>query len=226
MTRRRKTPCPPLCPGSLVVGYVRVSTVEQADSGAGMAAQRTAIEEAAARSGWRIVDICEDAGVSGSKTSRPGLDRALRLVETGAACGLVAAKVDRLSRSLLDFCGLMERAELHGWWLVVLDAGMDMSSPAGRAMVRMLATFAELERDLIRQRTRDAMTASRAAGGPAAGRKVTVPREVSQLIVGYRKAGMSYAAIASRLASDGVPTGQGGRWWPSTVRDIAGRAAA
>src|SRR5689334_21340199 len=94
--------------GEKVVGYVRVSTDEQAKSGAGLQAQRDAITDECRRRGWELVKIYEDAGASGkSLSNRPALTAALVAVESGEASGLVVAKVDRLSRSLHDFTGLV-----------------------------------------------------------------------------------------------------------------------
>src|ERR1700754_2430481 len=98
MARTRKTPAPT---GSMIA-YMRVSTSEQADSGAGLAAQRAAIESHAALRGWTITDWCTDAGASGkSLKGRPELAAALDGVRTGRAAGIVVAKLDRLSRSVL-----------------------------------------------------------------------------------------------------------------------------
>ena len=122
-----------------VAGYVRVSTSEQADSGAGLEAQRAAITSEAERRGWELVHIHEDAGASGKSLSgRPGLLEALEAVERGDAQALVVAKLDRLSRSLLDFAGLMERARKRGWSLVALDLGVDTSTPSGEMMASVL----------------------------------------------------------------------------------------
>src|SRR3954471_3387194 len=104
MAPRRKLTADP----AHVVAYVRVSTDEQADSGAGLTAQRAAISAEAARRGWTVIAWHEDAGISGkSIAGRPGLGAALEAVETGQAAGIVVAKLDRLSRSLADFAGLM-----------------------------------------------------------------------------------------------------------------------
>src|SRR5205085_3363574 len=93
------------------VGYLRVSTEEQADSGAGLAAQQAVIEAECSRRGWDLVGLHTDAGASGkSIKGRPALDNALGAVELGHADALVVAKVDRLSRSLIDFASLMERS--------------------------------------------------------------------------------------------------------------------
>ncbi|MCA1704859.1 MAG: recombinase family protein [Actinobacteria bacterium] len=101
------------------VGYLRVSTAEQAESGAGLDAQRATVEAECARRGWRLVQVFTDAGVSGKSTdNRPALTEALAAVENGAAAALVVAKLDRLSRSVQDAAGLLDRAQRHGWALV------------------------------------------------------------------------------------------------------------
>src|SRR5688572_29091073 len=84
-----------------VVGYIRVSTEEQADSRAGLDAQRAAILAEADRRGWRLVDLIEDAGWSGRDMKRPGMQAALEALRAKRADTLVVAKLDRLSRSLL-----------------------------------------------------------------------------------------------------------------------------
>jgi DNA invertase Pin-like site-specific DNA recombinase len=119
---------------------------------------RSAIEAEVPRRGWTLLRIYEDAGASGkAMNGRPGLQEALAAVEQGDAQGLVVAKLDRLSRSLLDFAELMERARKRGWNLAALDLGLDLSTPSGEMMAPVLASFARYERRLISQRTRDAL---------------------------------------------------------------------
>src|SRR4051794_32111797 len=101
-----------------VVGYIRVSTEEQASSGAGLEAQRAAVVAEAKQRGWELAHVFEDAGLSGkSLKGRPGLSAAIEAVERGGAQALVVAKLDRLSRSLLDFAELMDRARRQSWSL-------------------------------------------------------------------------------------------------------------
>src|SRR5579871_4700302 len=96
--------------GSLrVLGYVRVSTEEQGRSGAGLAAQRAAIRKACEERGYELADLVEDRGFSAKSLDRPGMMRLLKELGNGGADALMVAKLDRLSRSLLDFAGLMER---------------------------------------------------------------------------------------------------------------------
>src|SRR5437016_2852759 len=147
-----------------VVGYVRVSTDEQRSSGAGLEAQRASIIAECKKRGWELIEVLEDAGASGRSLRRPGIQIALDRLERGEASGLVVAKLDRLSRSMLDFAGVMATAQKQGWAVVALDCAVDTTTPAGEAMAHVLATFAQFERRLIGQRTREALAVKRAEG--------------------------------------------------------------
>lgn len=204
------------------VGYLRVSTSEQADSGAGLDAQRAAILAEAERRGWEEVIFIEDAGFSGRDLHRPGLQAALAALKGRKADALVVSKVDRLSRSLLDFAMLMQVATRERWALVALDLGVDMGTPSGRAMAQVTATFAELERALIGQRTKDALAARRAAGVKLGRPRVMAP-EVRERIRVLREQGATFRAIADALNASQTPTARGGRaWYPATVRAALG----
>jgi DNA invertase Pin-like site-specific DNA recombinase len=203
-----------------VVGYIRVSTEEQQASGAGLAAQRQAIVVECERRGWHLLDVIEDAGYSAKDLKRPGVRIALELLREGGADALVVAKLDRLSRSMLDFASIMASAQKQGWALVALDCAVDTTTPAGEAMANVLATFAQFERRLISQRTKDAL-AIKKAQGVRLGRPRRLPHEVVQRVLFERGEGMTLSAIANALTDDEVPTAQGGkRWYASTVRAV------
>lgn len=204
-----------------VVGYIRVSTSEQAESGAGLAAQRATIEAEAERRGWYLVAVYEDAGVSGkTMAGRAGLDASLLAVEQGDAQVLVVAKLDRLSRSLLDFANLMERSRRKRWALVALDLGVDTTTPAGEMVASLMATFAQYERRIIGVRTREAL-AVRKAEGVVLGRPRVLSPEVVERIKRARKDGQTLAAIADELNEAGVPTAHGGACWHrATIRQV------
>jgi DNA invertase Pin-like site-specific DNA recombinase len=199
-------------------GYIRVSTEEQAISGAGLEAQRAAIVSEVERRGWELIGIFEDAGASGkSLAGRLGLAAAIEAVEKGDADTLVVAKLDRLSRSLLDFAGLLDRSRRKSWSLVALDL-VDTTTPAGELMAHILATFSQFERRLIGERTRLAL-AQKQREGVRLGRPSVMDVEVRDRIEREREAGRTYAAIADALTEEGVPTAHGGRrWHASTVR--------
>lgn len=98
------------------------------------------------------------------RSARRFCTAANELLAGGEAQALVVAKLDRLSRSLLDFAALMERAEAEGWAVITLDLGVDTSTPAGEMLVSVLASFAQYERRLIGQRTREGLAQKRAQG--------------------------------------------------------------
>ena len=202
-----------------IVAYSRVSTDEQADSGLGLAAQRSALEAEVARRGIPV-DWIEDAGFSGKSLRRPGIEKALDMLAAGQADTLIVAKLDRLTRSLFDLAGLMDRARREHWALVALDLAVDTASPSGEAMTNMLGVFAQFERRMIGQRTKDAL-AVRKAQGVRLGRPIVTAPAVSDRIARLRGAGQSFAAIATVLNSEGVATSHGGQqWWPASVRSV------
>ena len=143
-------------------------------------------------------------------------------MKAGDDRALVVSKLDRLSRSMIDFTALMGVPQA-GWAVVALDCAVDTTTPAGEAMANVLATFAQFERRLIGQRTREALAAKRAQG-VRLGRPPTLPASVVERIGRERKRKATLQAIAHGLNADGVPTAQGGqRWWPSTVRAVLNR---
>lgn len=203
-----------------VLGYVRVSTDEQGDSGAGLEAQRKTIETACTARGWTLVCIEQDVA-SGAATNRPGLGRALDAVAQGDADGLIVAKLDRLSRDVEEAAALVKRFRTKRWTLVVLDLDIDTSTIMGEGMAMVAATFAQMERRRISERTREALAVKRAQGVQL-GRPRTLPESVRRQIVRARRRGDTYSRIAERLNERGVPTAQGGaQWYASTVRKVA-----
>jgi DNA invertase Pin-like site-specific DNA recombinase len=221
MARIRKQTANP----TTVVGYCRVSTDEQGDSGLGLAAQRAAIQAECDRRGWILAEVYEDV-LSGRTLNRPGVAAALTAVESGAASTLIVAKLDRLSRSLLDFAGLMRQAQASDWNLVALDLGIDLSTPAGEFMANVMASAAQWERRIIGQRTRDALAVKRGQG-VRLGRPQMLAADVVARIRSAHEAGTGWSALARQLNVEGVPTAHGGsKWYPSTVRAVVLSAEA
>ena len=142
------------------------------------------------------------------------------MLADGDADALIVAKLDRLSRSLLDFAGLMARAERENWALIALDMDIDTTTPAGEMMISVMAAFAQFERRLIGQRTRDALQQRRAAG-VRLGRPVSLPEAIRQRVARERAQGRTLQAIVDDLNVEHVPTARGGaQWWPSSVRAV------
>ena len=153
----RRRPVAPSTPR--LVGYVRVSTAEQADGGLSLAAQRERLAAYATAQGFDLVAVEEDAGLSGGlpPTKRPGLARALAAVADGRAEGLAVVKLDRLSRSVPDTLDLVERSEREGWRLASVSEALDTGTAAGRMVLTILAALGQMEREQIGERTTAAM---------------------------------------------------------------------
>jgi DNA invertase Pin-like site-specific DNA recombinase len=202
-----------------------VRTDGQRDSGAGLEAQRRAIAAECKRRGWQLLELVEDVGLSPKDPKRPGIEEALRVLESADANALVAAKRDALSQALLDLAALLAAAQKQAWALVALDCAVETTTPAGEARAHVLAVFAQFERQLISQRTRAALARKRAQG-VRLGRPPSMSPYVIERIRREREAGNSLAAIANGLNTDRIPTAQEGRrWYPSTVRYTLSRAS-
>jgi DNA invertase Pin-like site-specific DNA recombinase len=185
-----------------------------------LAAQRAAIELACEQRAWELVSVIEDAGFSATTLVRPGITEAFEMLESGRASVLVVAKLDRLSRSLLDFAGVMDRSRRKRWAMVALDLGVDTTTPQGEMMATVLAAFAQFERRLIGQRTAEALAVKRAEG-VRLGRPRALPNDVIERIWRMHRRGSSLRKIAQRLNAERVPTAHGGaRWHASTVAAI------
>lgn len=206
------------------VGYVRVSSEEQAASGLGLAAQRSAIELEAQRRGWNLVGILGDGGASGkAMDGRPGLSEALRRLKEGEAEILIVAKLDRLSRSVKDFAHLLDLSARQQWALVALDLGVDTSTATGEAMAYIVGTFSQMERRLIGQRTKEALQQARMRGTKL-GAPVSVSPETEQQIVSRRMEGATLNQIAAELNEAGVAAPKSDRGWQHpTIRHILSR---
>lgn len=214
-------------PAVRVAAYLRVSTIDQAEHGAGLDAQRHSIEREAERRGWPAVCLYVDAGISGkAMDGRDELAAALAFVEARRGSVLVVAKLDRLTRSLRDFADLLERSRRRGWSLVALDLNVDTTTPSGEMLASVVASVAQYERRLIGVRTKEAMAAHKRQGATY-GRSRGVPEKDRRYIIRLRRSGHSLDAIASRLNERGTPTGQGGkRWHKSAVAVVLEYSAA
>lgn len=210
--------------GTRVMGYGRVSTDDQGENGVGLAAQEAAIRDKAERSGWELLDVVTDTASGKSMRKRPGLERCLAVLDSGFAEALVVAKLDRLSRSLVDFGHLLERAKAKGWKIVVLDMDLDMTTAAGEMTANTLMNFAQFERRLIGERTKAALAVKRLQG-VRLGRPPKLEDKLVRRIGRLHDAGTSLGAIARQLNDDAVPTAHGGaKWHASTVRAVLHRS--
>jgi len=214
------------------IGYVRVSTQEQATEGVSLDAQRDKLRTYCRFHGIKLIDIKADEGISGGTLERPGLQAALEMIRRGRANTLIVVKLDRLSRSLRDVCTLVEEFfSDERYHLLSLCGMVNTHSAAGRMVLMNLANYAQFEREMVSERTRDALRHILAQGvrlGPAPygyefsndvdadGRRLLVPlaheQEVLRKIKGMRAEGLKLREIALRLNEAKIPARRDGVW--------------
>lgn len=239
---------------TLAVGYCRVSTEDQADEGVSLRQQENAIrlygEQRGLTFGWVGSGDTEnesalliERGVSGSVPleARPEGSKLARLVRAGKVGHVVVTKLDRLSRSLADFTAWIAEFDRLGVSVHFLDLGgeaVDTSTTSGRMMVNILAAFAEMQRDTIRDNTRNGMRNKRenaeyCGGHVPYGYRIVDPKadpiriEVDpgeQAIIRrarvLRRAGMSLRGVGAALASEGMRPRNGGPWASESIRQL------
>jgi DNA invertase Pin-like site-specific DNA recombinase len=177
--------------------YARVSTF----NGQHPEMQLAEIREYAARRGWDVAGEYVDLGVSGSKESRPGLNRMMRDAHARMFDAVVCWKLDRLGRSLKHLVTTIEDLAAYGVTFVSLRDNLDLSTPAGRLMMHIVGSMAEFERELIRERVTAGIAAARKRGARIGRPRTHVnPDKVREL----RTEGIPWRAIAKRM---GVGTG-------------------
>jgi len=226
------------------IGYVRVSTQEQATEGVSLDAQRDRLKAYCKVHAIKLIDIKADEGISGSTLERPGLQAALQMIKRGRANTLLVAKLDRLSRSLRDVCTLVEDFfSDERYHLLSLCGMVNTHSAAGRMVLMNLANYNQFEREMISERTREALQHMKAQGvrlGHAPygyehsheldgkGRRLLVPlaseQEVVAKIAAMHAEGLKFCEIARRLNAERIPARREGLWRPHRVSVVLQRA--
>src|SRR5580765_8044508 len=122
----------------IAIGYVRVSTDRQAEYGVSLDAQEAKIRAMATVQGAELIDVIVDGGESAKSLNRPGLQRLMGLVNGGKVRAVIVAKLDRLTRSVKDLCGLLEMFEKRGVALISVAESLDTASAAGRLVITIM----------------------------------------------------------------------------------------
>ncbi len=225
-----------------VSAYARVSTVEQAEGGISLDAQIAKMGAYAGLYDLEIIETILDPGESGKTLNRPGLRRALALLKSGKADGLLIVKLDRLTRSIADWQDLIDGyfGERGGKQLLSVNDSIDTRTAAGRLVLAILVTVAQWERETIGERTRDALQ-HKIRNGQRVGKvrfvydlaadgATLVDNPAEQRIVALmrdlRAAGRTLREIAAELTERNIPTKEGNsQWQHQTVAYILRRAA-
>lgn len=217
------------------IGYIRVSTDEQAREGISLAAQEAKLRAYAELYDLELVAIVTDAGLSAKTLNRPGLSQALAALDAGEAEALVIAKLDRLTRSVTDWGTLIDRYFAKRCALLSVADQIDTRTAAGRLVLNVLVSVAQWEREAIGERTATALAHKKAmgehVGAPAYGFavegselvKVEAELEAIGLAKKLRAEGLTLQAVADELNRRGIVTKRGSKWAPTQVKRITER---
>ena len=202
--------------------YVRVSTARQASEGIGLDAQEAKCTAHAERMGWPVLNVFRDEGISGKDgiEARPGLAALLQMAKQTPGAVVVVYSVSRLARRQRLLWDLLDDRDGYGLAVSSATESFDTTTPTGRAMLGMLATFAALEADMVSERTKDALAEVKAQGKRlgAAPMRELAPDTVAMIKSMYATGDFTHRSLADELNRRGVPTAKGtGRWWPKTV---------
>ena len=193
-----------------IVTYARVSTAEQVEKGTSLSDQRRRLAAAVTSRAAELVEHFDDAGVSGVLDSRPGLDRLLGRVEAGGVDAVMATKIDRISRSAVGLLNLVEKLREHGCHVVLIDEGLDTSTPAGDLTSGVLGVIGGWERRRISERTQQGRRAAAQNEGrfvsstpPFGYRVVSAPARRGKRLVKDDAQAETIRTIFQRLIVDG-----------------------
>ena len=215
------------------IGYVRVSTEEQAVNGNSLGIQREKIGAMAALQDADLLDVIVD-DASARNLNRPGMQHVLNMVKSREVDAVIVYKLDRLTRRVRDLAALLERFDKANVALISVSESLDTSTAAGRLVLNVMGSVAQWEREAISERTREALQAKRARGE----RTGNIPygcqlaedgthledepeeQRILRLIKRRRKDGLTLRAIADELNGRGIHTRKGGEWKHQYVANL------
>ena len=212
-------------PKKKVVGYVRVSTQAQGESGLSLENQRARIKELCRFKRWELTDVLVDSGYSGKDSSRPQYLKLKSLIFKGETHGIVVHSISRLGRNTVEILQTIEEMKGLGVGLFSVQESFDLASPMGQMIVTMLSAIAQLEGDMITTRIREVLWHKKKNGRIYNGHlpfgldrdgELLVANEREMQTVrrmrNLRSRGHSLYKIMKRLNSEGVPTKRGSAW--------------
>ena len=218
------------------IGYVRVSTDDQAREGVSLDVQEARIRAYCEAKGWQLVSVVRDEGKSAKDLKRPGLQEILGALPKRQRCFdvLVVVKLDRLTRSVRDLGNLTDAFKRARVGFTSIQESVDTASASGELFFNLVASVSQWERRAIGERTLSAMAHLRAHGRrisrqprfgtrfDGAGRVMADPREQATLIKirQLRDAGLSLRAISAALAGQGILARSGRPFTASTLGQL------
>ena len=220
------------------IGYCRVSTEDQAKEGVSLDNQKSKIEAYCQLKDLNLSEIVEDAGISAKNLKRPGVQKVLRMARKKQVDAIVVYKLDRIFRSTTDALTTTKMFERHGVSFHSIEETLDTQSAMGRFFFTLTAALAEMERRIIGERTKAALSHKRSRNEKTGGDvpygydltpagiliKNDIEHKVIRLIRNLNRDGYSLRKICRELEKEGHLTKRGNAiWHPQTVATILKR---
>lgn len=220
------------------IGYVRVSTEDQAKEGVSLDNQKAKIEAYCQLKDFELIEVVEDAGISAKNLRRPGVQKVLRMARKKQVDAIVVYKLDRIFRSTVD---ALETTKMFDKWGVSfhsIEETLDTQSAMGRFFFTLTAALAEMERRIIGERTKAALSHKRSRNEKTGGDvpygydltpagiliKNHTEQKVIRLIRRLHQRGYSLRGICSEIETEEYKTKRGNsKWHPQTVAGILKR---
>lgn len=211
------------------IGYIRVSTEEQAKNGLSLSSQESTIRIYAKLKKLSPIEIIADSE-SGKSLNREGMKKLVSLCEQGEVGHLIVYKMDRLTRKTRDLLELVEDVFVaNAVCFHSVSENVDTTGPLGKFFLTLMGALAQMERELIVERIKDALEEKKRRGeplgSPALGfkaedkKRIEDPEELEivRYVRALRRKRLSHREIAAKLNEEGLPTKRGGNWHNSTV---------
>ncbi len=209
------------------VGYVRVSTQDQSESGLSLKHQEAKIRSYADAMDINLVEVKTDSGYSAKSLNRPAMQEIMDMIKEKRIEAVIILKLDRLTRSVKDLGALVELFEKNGVALISVQDSINTNTAAGRLVLNVLGSVAQWEREAIGERTKAALQVKKNQGqrigevpfGWSLAEDATTlvinedEQEALSLMRELRASGVSYRKIARELEARGIPTKRGGKTW-------------
>lgn len=215
------------------VGYIRVSTEEQAREGISLKNQEAKIRAYSELNDLALVDVVTDEGLSAKNLNRPGIKKVLEMAGNGEIDAIVVYKLDRAFRSTIDALEVTHQLDKLGVAFHSINEKLDTKSPLGKFFFTLIAGIAEMERGIIAERTSDALKRKIEQGehvghvpfGYQIQNSELVPylpeQEVIKMAKELRRRGYTLQAIAEEFKRCGIKTKRGkSAWYPTSIKNI------
>ena len=215
------------------VGYVRVSTEEQAREGVSLENQKAKIKAYAELNELELIEVVADEGLSAKNLNRPGIKKILDMARNKEIGALVVYKLDRAFRSTIDALEVTKELDNYGIGFHSINERLDTKSPLGKFFFTLIAGIAEMERGIVGERTSDALRRKIEKGehvghipyGYQIEHSELIPylpeQEVIKLARELRERGYTFQDIAEEFKTRGIRTKRGKiQWYPTSIRNI------